>query len=79
MSDNSSIAWTDATWNPVTGCTEVSPELRRREMRVEWMTDLVSRADERGIPVFVKQDSGLRPGQRGRIPDYLWARKEYPL
>lgn len=24
MSDNSSIEWTDATWNPVTGCTEVS-------------------------------------------------------
>jgi protein gp37 len=25
VSDNSSIEWTDATWNPVTGCTEVSP------------------------------------------------------
>ena len=25
MSENSSIEWTDATWNPVTGCTEVSP------------------------------------------------------
>ncbi len=25
MSDKSSIEWTDATWNPVTGCTEVSP------------------------------------------------------
>jgi protein gp37 len=25
MSDRSSIEWTDATWNPVTGCTEVSP------------------------------------------------------
>lgn len=24
MSDNSSIEWTDATWNPVTGCTKVS-------------------------------------------------------
>ncbi len=24
MSDNSTIEWTDATWNPVTGCTEVS-------------------------------------------------------
>ncbi len=25
MSDNSKIEWTDATWNPVTGCTKVSP------------------------------------------------------
>jgi len=25
MGDNSSIEWTDATWNPVTGCTKVSP------------------------------------------------------
>jgi protein gp37 len=25
MSDRSTIEWTDATWNPVTGCTKVSP------------------------------------------------------
>lgn len=25
MSDKSSIQWTDSTWNPVTGCTKVSP------------------------------------------------------
>lgn len=25
MADNSTIEWTEATWNPVTGCTEVSP------------------------------------------------------
>lgn len=25
MSQSSSIEWTDATWNPVTGCTKVSP------------------------------------------------------
>ena len=25
MSDHSAIEWTEATWNPVTGCTKVSP------------------------------------------------------
>jgi protein gp37 len=25
MADNSTIEWTDATWNPVTGCTKISP------------------------------------------------------
>jgi protein gp37 len=25
MSDNSKIEWTDSTWNPVTGCTKISP------------------------------------------------------
>ena len=25
MSSNSAIEWTDATWNPVTGCTKISP------------------------------------------------------
>ena len=25
MSDKSSIEWTDATWNPVRGCTKISP------------------------------------------------------
>src|SRR5438270_10659224 len=25
MSQNSKIEWTDATWNPVRGCTKISP------------------------------------------------------
>src|ERR1019366_8931392 len=25
MATNSHIEWTDATWNPVTGCTNISP------------------------------------------------------
>ncbi|HZU00190.1 MAG TPA: DUF5131 family protein, partial [Ktedonobacteraceae bacterium] len=25
MSDKSTIEWTNATWNPVTGCTRLSP------------------------------------------------------
>jgi len=29
MSENSAIEWTDATWNPTTGCTKVSPACAR--------------------------------------------------
>lgn len=29
MSDNSKIEWTDATWNPVRGCTKISPGCTR--------------------------------------------------
>lgn len=46
MSDKSAIEWTDATWNPVTGCSKVSPgcahcyaerlSLRFRISRVPW-------------------------------------------
>jgi len=25
VADKSAIEWTDATWNPVTGCTQISP------------------------------------------------------
>ena len=25
MSENSKIEWTESTWNPLTGCTKVSP------------------------------------------------------
>ena len=25
MSSNSAIEWTQSTWNPVTGCTKISP------------------------------------------------------
>ena len=29
MSQNSTIEWTDATWNPVRGCTEITPGCAR--------------------------------------------------
>lgn len=48
-----------------------------RTMNLEAFADLVARCHTVGR-VFVKQDSGSRPGQQGRIPDELWL-KEFPV
>ena len=36
MSDKSDIAWTDSTWNPVTGCTKVSAGCKHCYAEREW-------------------------------------------
>ncbi len=43
MSDKTAIEWTDATWNPVTGCTKVSAGCKHCYAEREWrrMTKLV--------------------------------------
>lgn len=48
----------------------------RRPCEVEWIADIVRQCDAADVPVYVKQDSGPRPGEQGRIPAELWARKE---
>lgn len=53
---------------------ESGPE--HRPMQVEWAEDIAR--DCAGIALFVKQDSGARPGKQGRLSDALWSRKEYP-
>jgi protein gp37 len=49
----------------------------RREMKIEWLEDIVAQCKAANVPVFVKQDNGPRPGMQGRIPDELWI-KEFP-
>lgn len=49
-----------------------------RPMDIKWTMSLARVCEDRGIPLFVKQDSGPRSGQQGRIPDWLWAHKEFP-
>src|SRR5262245_10765796 len=48
-----------------------------RRLDLTWLAELVRGCRRLGIPLFVKQDSGRRPGQRGRIPDELWVH-EFP-
>lgn len=48
-----------------------------RPFDLVWARSIVAQCREAGVPVFVKQDSGLRAGTQGRIPDDLWI-KEFP-
>jgi protein gp37 len=48
-----------------------------RPCDVAWIRTLVQQAKAVGVPCFVKQASGPKPGLRGLIPDDLWI-KEFP-
>jgi hypothetical protein len=50
----------------------------RRPCEVEWFRSIAEQCRAAGVPVFVKQDSGFKPGMRGRLPDELWSLKEFP-
>jgi len=57
---------------------ETAPKAKLRPMEVEWMYGIVRQCQAAGVPVFVKQDSGHRPGEQGRISDEVWALKQFP-
>jgi protein gp37 len=50
-----------------------------RTMNLEHLARAVERCRAFGVWVFVKQDSGMYPDRRGRIPADLWAVKEFPV
>lgn len=50
----------------------------RRPSEVAWYEGLAAQCSAAGVAFFMKQDGGPRPGLQGRIPDALWARKEFP-
>jgi protein gp37 len=49
-----------------------------RPCQVNDVRNIVRQCRAASVPVFVKQDSGPRPGKQGRIPDELWRMKELP-
>ena len=51
---------------------------KRREMDMLHAMELAKTASECGAAFFFKQDSGARPGTKGRAPDWLWALKQHP-
>jgi protein gp37 len=48
-----------------------------RPCEINWIRSIVQQCKVAKVPVFVKQDSDLRPGKQGRIPNDLWL-KEFP-
>jgi protein gp37 len=51
---------------------------KRRLCEVEWIVNLVRQCRDASVPCLVKQDRALRPEQQGRLPDEIWAVKEFP-
>lgn len=50
----------------------------RRALELSWVRSTVAACTDAGVPVFVKQDSGPRPGLQGAIDDRYWAFKQFP-
>lgn len=50
----------------------------RREMNMDHARSIGHQCTAAGVPIFVKQDNGPRPGLQGRFTDAEWAMKEYP-
>jgi protein gp37 len=49
-----------------------------RPMQVSWVDSLVRQGRDAGAAIFVKQDAARESGQRGALPETLWAYKERP-
>lgn len=49
----------------------------RRPFEIAWLDLIADECAGQGVPLFVKQDSAMKPGQQGRIPDALWIH-EFP-
>ena len=47
-------------------------------MALEWVESIRDQCVAAQVPLFVKQDSGPREGQQGRISDALWEHKAIP-
>jgi protein gp37 len=68
MADNSAIGWTDATWNPVTGCTKVSPGCARCYIERQTPMRIAGRRFERGQIALRLHPERLEPPLHWRRP-----------
>lgn len=63
MSDRSAIEWTEATWNPVTGCTQISPGCAHCYAKrfAERFRDVPGHPYEQGFDVVLRRDRLSQP------------------
>ena len=63
MADNSAIEWTDATWNPVTGCTKIGPGCKHcyAERFAERFRDVPGHPYEQGFDLTLWPDRLSQP------------------
>jgi protein gp37 len=63
MSDGSSIEWTDATWNPVRGCTKISPGCKHcyAEVFAERWRGVAGHPYEQGFDLRLVPEKLLEP------------------
>jgi protein gp37 len=63
MSDNSTIEWTNATWNPVRGCTKISPGCKHcyAERFAERFRGVKGNAFEQGFDLRLVPEKLLEP------------------
>lgn len=57
---------------------ESGADRRNEKDVVAHILDIDRQCAETSVAHFVKQDAGSKPGRQGRIPDWLWARKQMP-
>jgi protein gp37 len=68
VSSQSSIEWTDATWNPVRGCTKISPGCKYcyAEVFAERFRGVVGHAYERGFDLRLVPEKLAEPLRWGK-------------
>lgn len=57
---------------------KTAPDYKRVDMNLGVAEAAAAQLVAAGVPVYVKQDSGRYPGQRGRLSDWMWSLKQFP-
>jgi protein gp37 len=73
MAANSAIEWTEATWNPTTGCTKVSPGCQNcyAEIMARRLKAMGVKGYENGFALTLQPERLNEPLQRKKPSIYI--------